>query len=300
MDSLQQTIESHYPHIYTVSVCHAGEVVFEFARPGYKHKVRTVRSVTKSIISTLYGIAIQQGYLNSLDEPVLPYFPEYRSGKVDANAGKITIRHLLTMTSGLDCSDRQPKGYFRSKNWVRFYLERPVKYEPGTRFQYSSAGSHVLSALLYKLTSLNVHDFARRHLFMPLGITRSQWSHDQQGYYHGGFGLDLSSASLSKIGQLYLDGGAINGNQIMSPAFLSEATQKQVSGGFPESDGYGYHWWTGSAHNLNYYYAAGLGGQYIFTVPELNLLTVITSESRRPHLENKKVFTDLILPRYIA
>lgn len=133
MDSLPHTIETCYPHIYTVSVQHAGETEFEYAKPGYKHKVRTVRSVTKSIIATLYGIAIQQGYLNNLDAPVMSYFPEYRSGKLDASTNRITIRHLLTMTSGLDSSDRQPKGYFRSKNWVRFYLERLVKYEPGTR-----------------------------------------------------------------------------------------------------------------------------------------------------------------------
>ncbi len=296
MDSLAKTIKSTYPHIFTTTVHKSGELVFETYKGGYKNKVRTTRSITKSIISTLYGIAIQQGYLNNLDEKIISYFPEYRSSKLDKQIEKVTIRHLLSMTSGIDCSDKQPKGFFRSSNWSKFYIQRPILHEPGVKFNYSSASSHLLSALLYKLTSLNVYDFAKVNLFGPLGISNSNWSHDQQGYYHGGFGLDLSTSSITKIGQLYLDGGSVSGKQVISQAYIAQATSQKTSGGFPENDAYGYHWWVGSSNAIHYYYAAGLGGQYLFVVPSHDLLVTITSDSRRPHLENKKVFTDIILP----
>jgi len=298
MDYLEKTINNTYPHVFTTTIHESGELIFEFYKRGYKNKIRTTRSVTKSIISTLYGIALQKGYLKNLDEKVILYFPEYRTAKLDKNIGKVSFRHLLSMTSGIDCSDRQPKGFFRSRNWIKFYLERPILHEPGSKFNYSSASSHLLSALLYKLTSLNVYDFAKAHLFGPLGISQSNWSHDQQGYYHGGFGLDLSSNSITKIGQLYLNGGTVSGMRLIPEAYISEATSHQAAGGFPENDKYGYHWWLGSTPSTNYYYAAGLGGQYLFIVPDYDLLVTITSDSRRPHIENKKIFTDIILPNY--
>jgi CubicO group peptidase (beta-lactamase class C family) len=300
MDILEQTIKSTYPHVFTTTIHKSGELIFEYYKRGHKGKVRTTRSITKSIISTLYGIALQKGYFKDLDEKIIPYFPEYRSAKLDEKIGQVSIRHLLSMTSGIDCSDRQPKGFFKSENWTRFYIERPVLHEPGSKFSYSSASSHLLSALLYKLTSLNVYDFAKANLFGPLGISESKWSHDKQGYYHGGFGLDLSSSSITKIGKLYLDGGTVSGNRLLPEAYIAEATTSQAQGGFPENDKYGYHWWVGSTHATNYYYAAGLGGQYLFIVPEYDLLVTITSDSRRPHIENKKIFTDVVLPEYAA
>ena len=152
--------------------------------------------------------------------------------------------------------------------------------------------------MLYKLTSLNVYDFAKVHLFDPLQITQSQWSHDKQGYYHGGFGLDLAPSSITKIGQLYLDKGLVSGSRLLSEAYITEVTSVQAIGGFPENDQYGYHWWLGSAHGIHYYYAAGLGGQYLFVVPSVELVVTITSDARHPHIENKKIFTDIILPKY--
>ncbi len=298
IDSLEKVIKKDYPHIFATTIYKSDELVFETYKRGHKNKVRTTRSLTKSIISTLYGIAIQQGYLKNLDEKVISFFPEYKSTKLDDNIGAITIRHLLTMTSGLDCSDRRPKGFFKSKNWTRFYIERPILHNPGTKFNYSSAGSHLLSALLYKLTSLNVYDFAKVNLFGPLGIEESKWSHDQQGFYHGGFGLDLSAKSITKLGQLYLNNGEVSGIRLLPESYIQEATTSQAPGGFPENDHYGFHWWVGPKESTHYYYAAGLGGQYLFVVPEYDLLVTITSDSRRPHIENKKIFTDIVLPSY--
>ena len=298
MDALEKTIKNHYPHIFVTTIHQSGNLIFETYKKGYKNKVRTTRSVTKSVVSTLYGIAMQRGFLESLDEPVIHYLPEFHSASLDKKIEKVTFRHLLTMTSGLSCSDRSPKGYFKSDNWTKNYLERPIKSEPGKKFSYSSASSNLLSVLLYKLTSLNVYDFAKVNLFEPLGITESNWSYDQQGYYHGGFGLDLSAPSMTKIGELYLNDGVASGVSLLPKGYIYEATTPHVTGGFPENDAYGYHWWIGSMGSINYYYAAGLGGQYLFIVPDLKLLVTITSDSRRPHIENKKIFTEIILPEF--
>ena len=298
MDFLEKTIKSSYPHIFTTTIQMSEKLVFEYYKRGHKNKIRTTRSITKSVLSTLYGIALQRGYFTNLDEKVISYFPEYKSSKLDSNIGKVSIRHLLSMTSGIDCSDRQPKGFFKSKNWIQFYIERPIKHEPGAKFSYSSASSHLLSALLYKITSLNVYDFAKANLFGPLGISESKWAYDQQGHYHGGFGLDLSASSITKLGQLYLNGGKVSNIRLLPEEYILEATSQQAAGGFPENDKYGYHWWLGSTRSTNYYYAAGLGGQYLFIVPDHDLLVTITSDSRRPHIENKAIFTDIILPSY--
>ncbi len=297
-DSLTDVIQNGYRHIFTVTIHKSGQFVFEWYKPGYKNRARTTRSITKSILSILYGIAIYQGHLRSLDEKAISFLPEYRSSRLDRKIGEISIRHLLTMTSGLDCCDRRSKGFFKSKNWTKFYVERPILHQPGVKFEYSSAGSHLLSVILYKITGLNVFDFAKANLFSPLGIFSSKWSHDRQGYYHGGFGLDLAPEDITRIGQLLLNGGCFEGKYLLSNEYIDEATNKQIAGGFPENDGYGYHWWVGSRDNVKYYYAAGLGGQYLFIVPACDLLVTITSDSRRPHLENKDIFTDYVLPQY--
>ncbi|WP_255395945.1 serine hydrolase [Motiliproteus sp. MSK22-1] len=172
--------------------------------------------------------------------------------------------------------------------------------QPGTRFRYSSAGSHLLSALLYKLTGLNVLDYAKTHLFHPLGISKVKWSFDKQGHYHGGFGLDLAPESITRIGQLYLDKGNHKGTVLLPESYIREATSIHSTGGFPERDNYGYHWWVSSMNGFNFHYAAGLGGQYLFVVPTLDLLVTITSNSRQPHIENKALFTGSILPYYAS
>ncbi|MEH6347108.1 MAG: serine hydrolase [Bermanella sp.] len=298
MNTLNKIINSHYPHVFTTSIHQSAEPIFSYYKKGHNDKIRTTRSLTKSIISTLYGIALHQGYLKDLNEKVITYFPEFQGNALHKDIGKVTISHLLSMTSGIDCSDRQAKGFFRSENWIRHYIQRPVLHEPGTHFSYSSAGSHLLSALLYKITSVNVYDFAKGNLFGPLQITQSKWSHDKQGYYLGGFGLDLAPSSITQIGQLYLNDGVVSGRRLLSSDYIARATSVHAKGGFPENDQYGYHWWLGSSQSINYFYGAGLGGQYLFVVPSLDLLVTITSDSRRPHIENKKIFTDLILPTY--
>lgn len=284
------------PHIFTVSVQRSGEPVFDWAKSGYKNKVRNLRSVTKSVLSTLYGMALYQGHFKSLDEKALAYLPEFRSKAIDPKFEDITLRHLLTMTSGVDCTDRRPKGFFASKNWAWHFLERPVVQKPGEKFNYSSASSHLLSVILSKMTGLNVYDYAKTYLFHPLAIEKTQWPHDKQGHYCGGFGLALAPGDLLKLGQLYLAGGCFNGQRLLSEDYINEATSFQLQGGFPEQDGYGYHWWVGDSNSVDYYYAAGLGGQYLFVVPEFELLMAITSDSRRPHIDNKKLFTEIVLP----
>ncbi len=287
--SINLALES-YPHIFSVRALRQGELIAHYNRKGYKGKARAIKSVTKSIISILYGIAIQRGELSDLDTPVITLFPEFESLNKDPRFKSITLKNLLTMSSGLDCTDQRPRGFFSSNNWLKHYVSRPIKHQPGTKFQYSSASSHLLAACLYKITGLNNLDYARNYLFSPLGIASPKWDHDKQGFYHGGFGLQMSPDDLIHIGMLYLNNGQFEGKQIVDADFLKTSTSFQINGGFPEQNNYGYHWWVDSLYGTDYFFAAGLGGQYLFVVPELELVMVITSEVRRPHIENKKMF----------
>ena len=293
---IELDLEVNYPHVFSTTVYQSNQYVFEYYRSGYKSKARNTRSITKSVLSTLYGIAIECGYLKSLDEPFAQYLPEYSEFCVDKNTSRITFRHLLSMTSGLECSDRRPLDYFKSANWTKYYLERKVTHKPGTKFRYSSASSNLLAILLCKLTSLGVHEFAKQYLFTPLGISKNAWATDNQGYSCGGFGLDLTPNDITQFGLLYLNKGVTDKKRLLSENYVAEATKIQSSGGLPEKDAYGLHWWVGQYQGLGYFYAAGFGGQYVFIVPDLELIVTITSDSRRAHKENKNIFTKFILP----
>lgn len=300
LENLPTYIQEKHPQIYCVQVISQNNQIFSYDKKRYLTAKRTIRSITKSVTGSLVGICFQKGYLTSPDQPIAPFFPEIMSVSKNNYLADITLKHLLTMTSGVDCSERATHGFFKSRNWVEFFLSRPAKYRPGQKFMYSSAGSHLLSAIIEKASGQKTEILAQQALFTPLGIQAYDWPEDHQGVNHGGFGLKLSPQDLVKIGQLYMQKGNWQGQQILPVDYIEAATKQQNSGGFPEKDGYGYQWWIGKNSETAYYYAAGMGGQYIFIVPDLKLVTVITANSRRPNLSHKKIFTDLIFPELLS
>ena len=293
---MNSVIRKKFPHVYSVIINADRVNVGEYYKPGGKSRVRTTRSITKSILATLYGIALSQGYLEDLQQPVAKFLARKKHLIKDAKFTHISLHHLLAMTSGLDSTDQRPKGFFGHKNKLEFCLQRPLIDTPGVKFRYSSAASHILAIALVHICGINIYDFAKAQLFEPLGIEKSEWKCDQQGYHFGGFGLNLTPESLLRIGLLYLNKGKWQDTQFIDPSFIAMATSPHSRGGFPEADAYGYHWWIGKHQNMEYFYAAGYGGQYIFVCPAMSLVVVITSESSRPHLENKTIFTDIVLP----
>lgn len=238
-----------------------------------------LRSATKSVMSTLIGIAIDQGYIKGVDESISNYLGEKAMGKE-----AITIKHLLTMTSGLKWSEGA--GYndnnkmMDSGNPVDFVLNLPSVHQPGTKWNYSTGDIHLLSAILTEASSMSTRDFARKYLFGPIGIENFRWQKLGDGYYAGGSRLELKPVDMIKLGQLFANGGTVNGKRLISEEYTKAATSPQnPKGSFGNEEdgaGYGYAWWVGYYKGLHCYMASGYGGQAIIVVPELNLSVVAT------------------------
>jgi len=173
-----------------------------------------VNSTTKSIVATLIAMLHADGVLDSLDHRVLDYFPDRDFANADDGKKAITVQHLLNMTSGLAWDEglgehwRSLTELKRSRDWVRFILDRPMANQPGETFYYNSGNSHLLSALITRLTGKPAEDFARSRLFGPLGITNYSWPRDPLGQSYGGWGLSLKPRDMAKIGYLYLRRGS--------------------------------------------------------------------------------------------
>lgn len=270
------TVKQRNIPIHSLIVVRNGRLVLDATfSPYVKGTVHDLASVTKSITSTLIGIAIDKGYIKNIDEPVLGFFPERRFANVDSRKRALTLRHLLTMTSGL-CSDfrsgeAQNEAVRRSDDWVQTILDAPLVTEPGTHFAYCSAASNLLSAILTRATGMSAEEFARRHLFALLGIRTYIWPGDGHGISNGWGDCFLLPHDMAKIGYLFLNNGMWNGKQIISSEWVSEATREHVQTGTDEA--YGYKWWI--IPSLGLYEGRGRGGQRIAILPAKNLVVVI-------------------------
>lgn len=231
-------------------------------------------SVTKSVMTTLIGIAADQGKLR-LDQPMVSFFPDRTIANLDARKERITIRHLASMmngfASGCLAGDEPTLNAMRSNpDWVQAALDRKMAGEPGTSFCYDSPGMHLLSAILQKATGMTALDFARQNLFEPLGIREVYWQSDPQGHSHGWGDLYLTPRDAAKIGYLWLNGGVWEGKQIVSAAWVQDSVKAHSQGGM---DDYGYGWWVSE----DSYYAMGRGGQNIKVYPAYHAIVVTTA-----------------------
>ncbi len=271
------------PTLNTLLIIRHGYLVFEhYSQDYHQHSYQLLHSMTKSITSTLIGVALQQGYLRSLDQRWEELMPEYFTAETDPRKKEMTLRHFLKMTSGLNPDFIAYPGHVRDipSDWVRFAIEKPILAHPDQFFMYCSLGSHLLSVILAKATGMSTLEFARTFLFTALGIASDEqagfaWETDPQGYHIGGAGMQLTAHDAAKIGYLYLNKGQWDGMQIIPMGYVDEATQKQTSGGSPEAASYGYHWWVTQENGYNNFFAAGFGGQYIQVFPDLDLVLVM-------------------------
>jgi CubicO group peptidase (beta-lactamase class C family) len=206
-------IDEQYLNIDSVVVVHNGYIVTEKYYPPYKQDtLHDMYSITKSIVSALVGIAIHEGYLNSVDDPVLDFFPERTFENDDELKRSITLEHLLTMSSGLAGNDHE---MVSSRDWVQSVLDQPMTSEPGTAFNYNSGNAHVLSAIIQETSGLNTRDFAQQYLFDPLGISDLTWQMDINDIPKGGWGMAMKPRDMAKLGYLYLNQGVWDGQQII-------------------------------------------------------------------------------------
>lgn len=259
-----------------------------------------MQSVTKSVVSTLVGIALDEGLIGSLEDTLAQLLPRHADLMSSQTAG-ITLRQLLTMTAGFPAEERfGGPAFARSLDWVRHILRHP-ELPPGERFQYSNGTSHLLSAILTEATGVSALDYARRRLFDPLGIdtrpalqVRSRhsmsprdalgmydragfaWPVDPQGVSTGWWGLRLRPRDMVRFGQLFLSGGRWEGEQLVPAEWVAKATTEQVAvDGL--LDGYGFQWWTGQTDGAHSFHALGYGGQHIVVVPDRGLVVVVAS-----------------------
>jgi CubicO group peptidase (beta-lactamase class C family) len=245
----------------------------------------TTRSATKSITSTLVGIAIGQGLLTGLDQPIASVLP---AGMPPAQQG-IRIRDLLTMRSGLDADDDDPASRGNedrldaSADWIKFAYAVPMKHAPGERYVYSSLDAFLAGAVVEHASGMPLQQFAQEHLFGPLGITDVAWRRGPQGEGVGQGNLGISARDMAKIGRLFLDEGRVGERQVVDPAWVRAAMSPivDISAQDPYADSYGYMWYTKpydrGGRSVVVHFASGNGGNKIYVVPRYDLVVAITS-----------------------
>ncbi len=264
-----------------------GEMIVDYNKKDeYKDKKFKINSCTKSIVSALIGIAIDNRLIESVNQPISDFFPELKTDGVDMRKRDITIHHLLTMTSGISWPEFRNWGFIsslvNSNYWVKFILNRPMEHSPGEIFNYSSGGSHLLSAIVSKATGMNAYTYAQKHIFEPLDIKNLTWMSDPQGNSNGGFGIEMSAYDMAKIGSLYLNKGKIEKDSLIPEYWINESTEPKISVSRALVH-YGYQWWITDLSfkktSNSAYFAMGNGGQFIFVVPSMNMVVVFVSDN---------------------
>lgn len=301
---LNEICEDNSHILHSLVVIRHGKLVFEkyFGDSNHlytKDSKHILFSATKSFTSTLVGIAIDKGFIRSVNQYVLDFFPEYNFSNVDSRKRNLTLKHLLTMTSGLTwheepSNDDLRRMYFNLDS-VQYVLDKPMATEPGEYYRYNSGASHLLSAIIQKTTGKTTENFALQYLFKPLGIEESDiiWMADSNGNSYGGIGLFLTPRNMAKLGQLYLDKGLwkgkpVIGRQIIRNQWIAASSKDQIEGilfyggASPVGiySGYGYQWWI--SEDLNSYTAMGYQGQMIFVHPPKDLVIVLTARASLP------------------
>jgi CubicO group peptidase (beta-lactamase class C family) len=269
-------------NIHSMLVIRRGYLVMEaYFYPCSSQDLHDICSCTKSISSTLVGIAIEQGKIRSVQEPLAKLFPGRSIKNDDSRKRRITLQQILSMSSGMNyplLGEPTLAPMRAAPDMVQFILDLPVVAEPGAVFGYNSGGSHLLSALVTLRTGLTTEEFARKNLFGPLGIREISWPTDAQGISTGWGDLMMRSPDMARIGYLFLKNGRWDGKQIVSSRWVKEATQKHIDA--PGAAGYGYQWWLrGDPPRFE---ALGRAGQRITVLPSLDAVVVFTGGGFEP------------------
>ena len=249
-----------------------------FRGPGLDTPVN-IKSASKSIISALIGIAIDERMIKDVNQPILPLLERRAPHEMNPKVATITVDHLLSMRAGLErTSGMQNYGrWVQSPNWVSFALSRGFTDEPGGEMLYSTGNTHLLSAILTDVSGRSTWELARDWIGEPLGMTIPQWPRDPQGVYSGGNEMQLSPRDLMRFGEMYRNGGVAGGYQVVPRAWVRASWTVRTIDRYGR--GYGYGWFVAQAHRLPVYYAWGFGGQMLYVIPSLKLTVVITSDT---------------------
>lgn len=258
------------PQIRSFIVTRNNNVIWEdYFLWGKNSHCNNIHSIAKSILSVLVGIAVDKNLLN-INDKINKFFP-------DMPTNDITIFHLLTMTSGFSWVEDETEYIIeKSVNWVESILNRKIVSIAGETFNYCTGNSHVLSAIIHKVTGNNLCKFAYDNLFNKLGMSIAQWSRDRQDIFCGGFNMYISPIDLIKFSLLILNKGEYNNNRIVSKDWINKSTMPLIN---VDGMNYCYHWWLDRIRSYDVLIAWGYGGQFIYIIPELNITTVITCDT---------------------
>jgi CubicO group peptidase (beta-lactamase class C family) len=264
--------------LHSLMILRHGKVVAEgWWAPYQPQTPHLLYSLSKSFTSTAVGLAIDEG-LFSLDDKVISFFPEQLPAEVSDNLRAMTVRHLLTMSTGQTEAERPMPSREPGSDWVAAFLSFPVSHAPGSRFDYSTLATFMCSAILKKVAGIDLLDFLMPRLFAPLGIEMPVWQRTPDGISIGGSGLSLTTESIAKFGQLYLNKGVWNGKRLIPEHWIDLATSKQISndtgGEIDWSQGYGFQFWRS---RYDAYRGDGAFGQYCVVCPARDLVVAITS-----------------------
>jgi len=284
-------------------------IIEEYFKDHSVYKQHDLRSVTKSIISLLLGIAIDKGIVGSVDDPVLKYLKSHVPTKnPDKRKDEITIKQLLTMSAGLDCNDwdkhsaGQEDKVYRKKDWIQYTLDLPMVYDPGKVSNYCSMGVVLIAEILSQASGMPIDKFAEEYLFNPLNISNVRWGHtSDKDVIPSGKRIYMTSRDMAKIGQLILNEGQWNDKRLISEKWISESTaiKTQITG-----VGYGYLWWDIPFREKEKItiskVASGNGGQYIMVFPDLEMVAIFTGAAYNSQ-EDKlplAIMNDIFLPTF--
>ncbi len=295
LEKMQVKIRDEKILLDSLLIIRNGVIVSETYYSGNNQNTKHMMySVTKSFISTLVGIALDQGKLKGIEQKALDLLPGRTFANSDARKQAMTLENLLTMSSGLGWVEGDPT-YTKmatSTNWVNMVMDLPMVADTGKTFVYCSGCSHVLSAIIEEAAGGSTLDFAQKNLFQPLGITNMRWETDRQGIPIGGWGLNITPRDMAKLGYLYLHRGVWDGKQVVSSSWVQAATTRHIDTG--GRLGYGYQWWIYPTHNA--YVAQGRYGQTIFVAPDLDLIVVTTAAIEEGHDPIYDLIDNYILP----
>jgi len=261
-----------------------------------------VKSVSKTLLSTLTGAALARGEIPSLDTPVAPYLKRMIPRRADRRVRTITFEHLLAMQSGLTpFAGNTYGGWVSGKHWIFQAFDAPMIADPETTRLYSTANSHILGVALARAAGKSLLDLANERIGAPLDTSFTGWTRDPQGNYLGGNDMRLSPMAMFRFGEAYRTGGTWNGQPIATPDWIARCWEPRTMSDVP-GHRYGLSWFLWEIDGIRVNYARGYGGQMIYVVPERRLTVCITSNAARPatvtgHLKTlHALFSGVILP----
>lgn len=306
--AIEQRVATETPLLSAMVVVRHGYIVYEGYFNGHDSEVPIhTWSVTKSVTNIATGIAFKEGLLTDFDQTLGELIPEKIPDGADPRVSEITLHHLLTSTTGFQWDQRINFSRHSETDVLEPMLLRPLVCDPGACFEYDSVNTNLLSFIIETVSGETMADYLQSRLFDPLGIEEPEWTTMENGSTRGAGGLHLTARDAAKIGFLYLNNGVWDGEQIVTQEWVEISTRKHVDGFSTVNGGnigggsYGYQWWVAEANGYDLYRATGYGGQFVYVVPELDLVvvTLVAGTVREsPELQQRTgpIIDDTVIP----